>query len=219
MRDVIVYERSSAVEMQSTNLFQVLHMMRDVIVYERSHKEVAMIVAFSVIHRERHPCFFACRLKCRWLKLVNISRVEIITSALIHIHIQVWALVLLHQLTCIILLPSFHIISQIAFECFLSPRHCRWVTDWCKCRATCIYARVLECNGQGSVTAHGVAHDRDLVGGHRKLCGQELWQLLHYVIIHLVILRPIWRCGIHIEACTRAKIVTIVFACDSCTAR
>ena len=60
------------------------------------------------------------------------------------------------------------------------------------------------------MAAHRVPGYGDLVAVYREKLGDQFRQLAGDVVEHVVMLGPLWRCGVQVEARPASKVVTFI---------
>ena len=159
---------------------------------------------------ERITAGFRRRLKCRRFQLFS---KEVIRFALIHSHRQVVFRLTAHrahQLTAVVLLPGFTIVAQVGFQRLLAPGAIDRVGDRAERRNRAITFRVLQGNGDGSVTTHRVSGNGTLLAD-RKVGFNQLRQLFHHVVVHLVMRLPrlLSRVDVKTRPLTQIVLITV----------
>mmetsp|Transcript_8506 Transcript_8506/g.15421 ORF Transcript_8506/g.15421 Transcript_8506/m.15421 type:complete len:289 (+) Transcript_8506:111-977(+) len=180
-----------------------------VIFNERSNEVIGMIKSLSPIQCKGLSTFFGRRLEGLWLQL----RVEkVIISSLINedgIEFDQRCIACFQQAGCI-MGRSICNGTQIGWKGLVSPGTIGGIANGRKRRHTGPTGRILEGNGESSMSSHTVTgnrgHGRIQLG---KLLRQNSWQLLGHIGIHLVmrVIGSLRR--IDIKSCSNAQIIRI----------
>mmetsp|Transcript_58311 Transcript_58311/g.104741 ORF Transcript_58311/g.104741 Transcript_58311/m.104741 type:complete len:346 (-) Transcript_58311:243-1280(-) len=198
--------KHAGVRTPAQNTCQVRRVVLQVVRNEGGDEVEGVVVALLHAQAQVHPILVTGLLQLLRPQLIL---QEVVGSALVDKQSQVWALVLLDQLHCVVLLPGFFVSAKVQREGLLAPRCVGGVADWREGRHRAEGARVLQGDGEGSVASHAVPQDARLLWDDWQQVLHGGRQLLRDVVEHVVMLFVLVSCGIQVESSSHSEVVGV----------
>mmetsp|Transcript_2312 Transcript_2312/g.5388 ORF Transcript_2312/g.5388 Transcript_2312/m.5388 type:complete len:233 (-) Transcript_2312:2-700(-) len=106
-------------------------------------------------------------------------------------------------------LSYFHT-TEIILKCLLSPRTIGWIANRRKGANAYPVGWIFDCNGQCSMSSHGMSCDRtQVIFSDGEMLLQKIGEFIGNIIVHVIMSR-IWRFRcIDVESCTNSQIIAI----------